>query len=597
MTDSNSTAISKRISKKSSKRPRRSSRLGASVGIEIGYSTIYMVLLKNAADGGILFEKCQTFEFDPNLKPESAAFTSILKVALKQFCGSSKELAIWAAPKLDRARLHHIKIPKVSPARLPGAVYWGLQREDAFLENETVVDFQVEEGGESDATMDITGALVERECIEDVRKAFSQAGYSLTGIGLPLLALGNLVNLRGGEEPEAPVLICQLGQLSTCVSVLLKGRLVFTRNIPLGLQSLAETLVKDPESTLIQREACDIVINLGLEEENFSPDERQEHEEAFTFLRPVLERTVRQIERTIEYYQSNFDSEPIETIFFGGEIAARGQLFQFISEQLSSKVIAIDPFDTPELQAKTSLPGDEADRIAYGPAFGLALEGSQAGINLANTYKARQNEGKRNKLATAVSIFLILLAVVATLFYNSQRLQLRSLETEREEFEDALSALGPQLTEATIREATEEVRLLEGQRRAATNRYEGLAILSEITRLTPANVSLLHVSAAMGSTITFLDTSAANVKGSPVKTVADRKGTLLLKGVVTGVRTSLETSLTIYIARLDQSNLFHTVEVYSTELVQSSGQLHLAFTLNVETIREPIGENGDITTK
>ncbi|MGJ8695194.1 MAG: pilus assembly protein PilM [Verrucomicrobiaceae bacterium] len=583
MTEPSSPAISKRNSAKTS---RRFARPNTTVGVEIGHNTIYMVQLKMLADGEVFFEKCRAFEFDPNLTPGTSAFSSILKAALKEFCGSLKEFAIWAAPKLDRARLHHLKIPRVSPAQLSGAVFWKLQREDSFLENETVVDFQIEEGEESDAILNITGALVDRECVEDIQKAFSEAGYPLTGIGLPLLALRNLVKLRGEGGGTAPKLLCQMGQLSTSVSVLLEGRLVFTRNIPLGLESLAESIVKEPDSTLNQKEACNIILNLGRDEAPFTPDERGEHEKAFTLLRPVLERTVRQIERTIEYYQSNFDTEPMETIFLGGEIGARGKLFDFISEKLLPKVVALDPFDTPELQAKSSLPGDKVDRIAFGPAFGLALEGSQIGINLAHTYKDRQNEGRQNKLAMVASVLLILLALLAALFYNTQRLELRGLVADREELEESLNDLGPRLTEAIITEANEEVRLLEEQRRAATNRYEGLALLSEITRLTPENISLLHISAAMGSTITFLDSSAKSAKSGSDKTVADRKGTLLLKGVVTGVRTSLETSLTIYIARLDQSHLFNKVEVASTEVVQSSGELHLIFTLNVETIAE-----------
>jgi type IV pilus assembly protein PilM len=567
---------------------RSDSRRFSSVGIEIGYSTIYMVLLRKAADGKIVFEECRTFEFDPNLSLESSSFISVIKTALKQFCGSSKELAIWAAPRLDRARLHHIKIPRVSPTRLSGAVYWGLQREEPFLEKETVVDFQVEEGAAINTSLNITGVLVERESVKDIQQAFSHAGYPLTGIGLPLFALRNLVNLRGDEKQEAPVLICEVGQRATNVSVLIERRLVFTRNIPLGLQNLAETLVKELDPTPSQEQACNLVLKLGFEEEKLSSDESQQHENALNLLRPILERAVRQIERTIQYYQSNFDTEPIETIFLGGEVAARGHLFNFISEQISANVIAIDPFDTPELQAKTSLPAHNADRIAYGPAFGLALEGSQAGINLAHTYKERQNEVKHRKIATAVSISLILLTVATTFFYVRQQSQLRSLYAERDNLDRSLSALGPQLTEAVITEATEDVRALQELRRAATKRYEGLALLSEITRLTPENISLLHVSAAMGSAITLLDVSPAT--GSPIKTAAEAKGTLLLKGVVKGERTSLETSLTIYIARLDQSPLFHAVEVDATDLSESSGQLHLTFTLKVKTIEESKGE-------
>ena len=589
MTNSSRPAASKGPSSRGFRRPKRQ---GPIVGIEIGYSTIYMVRLRKAPDGRICFEECRTFEFNPGLGPESSSFTPILKAALQKFCGSSKGLAIWAAPGLDWARVHHLKLPQVRPARLPGAVYWGLQREEEFLEKDAVIDFQVEKGGEPNTSLNITGVLVEREGVEGLQQAFSRAGYPLTGIGVPLFALRNLVNVRGDEKQEAPVLICKLGQRATSVSVLSEGRLVFTRNIPLGLQNLGEVLVKELDPTPSQEEACDLVLKLGLEGEALSSDDCQHHENILALLHPTLKRTVRQIERTMTYYQSNFDTEPMETIFLGGGIAARGHLFQYISEQLSPRVIAIDPFDTPELQAETPFPADNVDRIAYGPAFGLALEGTQPGINLAYTYKECLAENKHRKIATAMSIFLIMLTAATTLIYSWQQSQLRSLNAERDNLDRSLSSLGSRLTETIIIEASEDVRALQERRKAATKRYEGLALLGEITRLTPENISLLHVSVTMGSSITLLDVPAAT--GRPIKTAADAKGTLLLKGIVNGERTSLETSLTIYIARLDQSQLFHAVEVKSTKLVESSDELHLTFTLKVKTIEE---SEGDFTKK
>ena len=202
---------------------KRATRLGPTVGIEIGHSTIYMVQLRQAPGGKLFFDKCRTFEFDPKLELKSSSFGSVLRTALQGFCPSKKRLKIWAAPQRDRARLHHFQIPRVNPSRISGAVYWALQKEERFLEKETVVDFQVEEGTEisTSVNLDITGALAERQDIEDIQHAFSLTGYSLTGIGLPLFGLRNLVNRRSEQNEEAPALICQVGQHATSVSVLL----------------------------------------------------------------------------------------------------------------------------------------------------------------------------------------------------------------------------------------------------------------------------------------------------------------------------------------------------------------------------------------
>ncbi len=595
MEEPNTKTTSEGIDSPASRRGKQTRGLRAAVGVEITYRSIYIVLLKFSSDGKARCQKCGTYDFDPSLEIDSPAFSSILKKALAEFSPSSKELHVWACPKLDRARLHHLKVPKVKPSGLPGAVYWALQKEDEFVEEETIVDFEVEQGGESGPILEITGALVERECVESVKKGFAQSTYSLEGIGLPLLGLRNLVKLNAGQESQGPVMICQLGQLSTSVSVLLKGRLVFTRNIPSGLDSLSAALTHESDPALSEQEGCERVLDLGGAEENGGSfgknfgdgDESESREKAFTLLVPVLERTVRQIERTIEYFQNNFGSESIETVFLGGEIAARGKLFDFFAEKLSPEVLAIDPFHGVELGDHASVPKEKAERVVYGPAFGLALEANQAGINLANTYQERQREGAENKFSTIASILLLLLALAAALYYNSQRASLGELKVEKEKLEATLESLGPRITESLVTKTNQEVKVLGERRKAAINRYEALALLSEVTRLTPENVSLLHVSAAMEGGITFFDPAAQNIKVTSGKAVADRKGTLLLRGVVTGERTSLETSLTIYIARLDQSRLLTEIEVESTELVQSEGRLHLTFTLKVETVTEP----------
>ena len=312
---------------------RRFSRMRPTVGIEIGSNSIYMVQLRGSSEGKLSFEKCKSFDFNPQLDLDTPAFATVLKNALKEFCGSSRGLSIWAAPKLDRARLHHIKIPRVKPSRLSGAVYWAVQKEERFLESETVVDFYVEESTDLGERTDlnITCALADREDIEAIEQAFANAGFSLTGIGLPLFALRNVVSLRGDVAPQSPALVCQLGQRATSVSVLHEQRLVFSRNIPLGIDSLADALVKELGPKQSKGDATKLILNLGSDKKKLSAEEKEEHERIFHLLLPILERLVRQFDRTIQYYQSNFNTDPIETIFLGGETAAKGYVFDFIS--------------------------------------------------------------------------------------------------------------------------------------------------------------------------------------------------------------------------------------------------------------------------
>lgn len=564
----------------SQKGSKHSARNGATVGVEIGYNAIYMVRLREGPDGAIFFDGCRTVAFDPLLELESSGFATVLKAALKEFCGSPREVAVRAAPKLDRARLHHVQVPRVNASRLPGAVYWALKREEPFLDEETIVDFEIEEGtGPATASnLRVTGVLAARADIEGVQRAFSQAGFPLTGVALPLFSLRSLVNRRTREAPEAPAVLCQMGLNATSVSVLLGGRLVFTRSIPVGLRSLAETLVKELDPAPSNVQASNLVLELGREESTLQTDRLWREEDVIRVLRPGLERMVRQVERTLQYYQSNYNTDPIETIFLGGEIAGRGRVADFISGQISAGLVVLDPFETPHLQSNTAFPEARAERIAYGPAFGLALSGGGRTPNLARTYQDRQNERKRRRIASAVFGFLVVVTVATGLFYGWQQTQLRALHAERDDLARSLEASGPILTETVVLAAMQDVRALQERRRAAAKRYEGLALLSEVTGVTPEHISLLRVSADMGS---------------PIQTGARNGRTLRLEGVVDGERASLETSLTIYVARLDQSPLIQEVEVDTTDLVESAEGLHLAFTLMMETGNENNGATAE----
>ena len=586
MSDSSQVAPTQQGPSKGSKRP---SRLKASIGVEIGYNAIYMVRLVTAAGGQVVFDKCQSFHFDPKLDRKSEEFIVVFRAALKLFCGSSKEHVIWATtPNLEQTRVNHIEVPQVNDGQLQGAIYWGLQREESFVEANSVVDFQIEEGSvpkPDKANLDVTAAIIDLQTVENVRQPFSQVGYALSGITTPLFALRNLVELRGAVSSEIPFLLCQIGVKATTLSVLLDRRLVFTRNVSLGLQTFAESLTKDLGIEL--PEASELVLKLGQGDADLSGDDKLRYNKALRILEPVFGRAVRQVERTIEFYQSNYNSQPIQTIFVGGEVAARGELFKFLSKELAAQVIPIDPFELLGFDGEASLAVTAADRVAYGAAFGLAIEAHDPGVNLANTFKQRQVESKNSRVFTCVSLALIALTVLATLLFISKRAELNKIVSERDKVKTDLNSYSPRLSPAVINATTAKVQKMQLQRKDATKRYEGIALLSEITELTPSDISLLHISSMMEEPAITVDVKSSRIKKDEEKLFADEKGTMLLKGAVTGERASLEAFLTVYITKLRKSGLIERIDVESSEVFQGDSQLFLTFTLSITTFTEP----------
>lgn len=554
------------------------------VGVEVGYGVLYLVLLERTSEEETILKKCESFTFDPSLDIEGTAFAAFLKKTLKQFSRAHRNLQYWSMPRLDQATIHNIKIPRVNAARLAGAVYWELQRRETFLENETVVDFHEEKRPSNKTTMELSCVLVDRSCIDRIKQTFSEAGFPLTGVGVSSFSLRNLVSLRADKVGTSPVLICQIGLKATSLSILLEGRLVFTRNISFGLQNLAETLTTELDPPPSQGTACQLIFEPG-KIEGLSPEVVEQQKLVPNLLRPMLERLIRQIERTIEHFQTNFETEPVSSIFLGGEIAAKPHLFKFLAKRLTPEVFAIDPFASPGLQLNGIFPQEEEERLAFGPAFGLALEASQSNINLSYTYQERRSEENLRKAAAAVTIAFIVLAVCLTFVYRSKMTELQNLVSDQVKLEQRLEDMGPPVTEDSISNESRELAALQKLRRSATRRYEGLALLSDISRETPENIELLNITVIKGGPLS----SPANPKTQ--KNIAkphSDTSQLTLKGIVSGQRVDLETFLTIYVARLEKSLLIDQVRVETTELVSSSSGPGLTFSLQVTTKPEDL---------
>jgi hypothetical protein len=96
-------------------------------------------------------------------------------------------------------------------------------------------------------------------------------------------------------------------------------------------------------------------------------------------------------------------------------------------------------------------------------------------------------------------------------------------------------------------------------------RYRGMAAISEVSALTPSNVSLLK------STATFpLD--------------SDSNGVLALEGIVSGKRRILEASLASYILKLASSPLFEQPKVQKSVIEPDNGSDVLHFIVHIQML-------------
>lgn len=216
---------------------------GVRLGVQLGNHAIRMVKLTVGSG------RSRALEFKtvpvPEQGPDAPELSLVLRLALKDFLGKS-DADIWAMVPAESADLRFIQVPKTSKKQLSNAIYWTARKEAAFDDAEVVFDYELQgEVLEKGATkISVLAYTVKRDEFEKLRNLFLQAGYPLTGITVPSVAMRNL--LRGGwlDDAAQAQASLHLGGDFSRLEIFSGGNLQFVRVLKGGLSAMAITLAE-----------------------------------------------------------------------------------------------------------------------------------------------------------------------------------------------------------------------------------------------------------------------------------------------------------------------------------------------------------------
>ncbi len=188
-----------------------------------------------------------------------------------------------------------------------------------------------------------------------------------------------------------------------------------TRGIKAGLSSMAEALVdrfnerkQDPEAPALTLEQSRKIIR------SLSPDSpplqetdagvNLREEDIFEMIQPALERLSRQVERTFEHYATMMPGERIVRIYVSGAMNVYQPIVEYVGSQLGISSAVLDPLSEQESAACPDVEdtGCISERIAFGPALGLALSDNDHTPNLMFTYKDKDGKTSIKRINQAV---------------------------------------------------------------------------------------------------------------------------------------------------------------------------------------------------
>jgi len=602
------------------KAPRVKKRFGSrqsyTLGVDFGGKSVRVAGIKQTADKKPVLSHYVSIPYPKDVSLSSPQFPVFLKSIFNDLIGVRQKVDIWCTIPATHVETRFLKIPKVPKKQLANTVFWSHKKESSVDEKVSIFDFEVigetvEDGIPKTDVISYTAPKLE---IEKIKTTFKKTGYSLAGVSIVPFALQNLFRTGWTETGGKNICTLFIGSDWSRIALFSNKNLILCRDVKAGLQSMIDAIAEDLERQYPARllpaaeekalalvesddendsqlaQMAEAVLN-GYIDGDLSEieellGEELDLEDVFRMISPALDRVVRQVERTLDHYYLNYGNERVSSVFISGPICSHERLVSHISNQIGLDVRYIDPFYT-ELPGAVdvSSPGSSHERGDFVPAIGIALSKNLYTPNFIYTRKEKEKADKIvqfNRGIFSVSIVIMLICIGYFAFQNNRLDQKRSVVAK---LQQQLEGYVPTVDQNMILKLAAHSYSERQSVDAFAEKYKGMAIITEIVKVTPPNISLADLKIQLGGI--GKDRKKEKPKKEeqkPEKEVQPDGKNVLMVGVMFGDRLKFDAALAGYMVKIEGSPLFGRPVIIDKSLEIVDEKEVLKFTAQVEII-------------
>ena len=535
-------------------------KIKTSIGLDIGSHSIKVVGLRKSGQGVSLINFAAK-ELPPRTEGEEVDRSLIARTIKELFQEEKIEInKVFLAVGGPQVVIKRITLPVMPQKELKEAVRWEARKFISFPIEKAILDFDVlgEVMEEGIRKLDVMVGAMEHEAAEEQLAIIKEAGLKPVGITALPLAMWHAFQKSVEGQGRGATAIIDIGATNTNIVMIKDGKLQFTRHIGTAGNSLTEVIkeVTTSEGThldAVQAEAVKREHGIPQEGELDKIVDQVSLRQILFVVRPVLERLVTEIRRSLEFYNSQFKEEGIRKILLCGGGATLKGLKGHLAHELGSEVELFNPLK--DMVWNTTAVHDEQLHqmpVSLTVATGLALGRAQELNLLPDEYKLATRL-LLQKVAVAAAGCLIIL-VLSGMYY---RIYSQSVRYEAE-----LSAKKMQLADLQL----VNTRFLELVA-AKTRLEQGRALLPEFALNEPPWPDVLKgISQVVPANATLLSLSLKN-EGSGAATPKTGQGTptgqIRLKGVIFGDDPQVVRSTVELMEGLENSPFFSDIRLSS----------------------------------
>ena len=580
-------------------------RKSTTVGVDLGHDDIKMVKISRISDKKYEMLEYARIPFDQDVDRQSPQFPQFLRPTLMDFCGNSKNVELWCTIPSARVETRQIRIPKVNQKQIPNSVYWSFKKISAFDERKNIFDFEIlGEVEENDRPkIDVMAYTALQTEIRELKEIFNKAGFPLQGISIVPFAFQSLLRAGRIETDEMNVSSLYIGRDWSRIDIFSEGNLMLSRGIKAGVKTMIEALRTEIEGNLFElsiaksptkgsatirsikkklknelEQAQQLFFGVIHDRAPSPLDERQhllKEDKIFKMILPALERLVRQVERTLRHFSLNYDNARVGKIYISSGMNPHQRIVDYIGEELAIPTETLNPFaDSDNFLSLTPGPDYPSEQNSFVPATGMAFSSNALTPNFLYTYKDKLKAARTQWINRGIfaGFFLVMVLCVGVSFW--QDLQVKDKEYRQQQLQRQLENVTLRVDKNLILKLVDETQASRRGINAIGKKYFGVAVISEITDLTPSSVRLISIS-------TKLANSPGKKKG---KKKESKNRTLVLDGIVEGDRLILESTLAGYLMDLKNSPMLDQPKISKKSFERYKDKDVLRFTARLKLL-------------
>jgi len=377
-------------------------------GIDLGQCALKAIRLRPGAEKDTVDIVDHVYvEHTRILSHPDADRPALIAEAMKKFTEQhdlTKETLVVSVPG-QHTLARFTKLPPLENRRkIPELVRFEAQQQIPFDMEEVIWDYQVFEDPKA-GEIEVGIFAMRRDLLREQLQYLANLNLEPAIVQSAPLALYNALRFDGICSEE-PVCILDIGTQNTDLIVVVEGRSLWTRNIPIGGNAFTEVLLK--------------TFKLSFGKAERLKRDAQKHKYArqiFQAMRPVFADLVAEIQRSIGFFTSSRRGVRLNKIIAMGNAFKLPGMVKFIQQNLGMDVIRPTSFNKLPVAGAANAEHLQDNLLSYGVAYGLALQGlglSQITSNLVPTEIAKQVVWRRKTpwfYASAAALALAALGV------------------------------------------------------------------------------------------------------------------------------------------------------------------------------------------